>query len=222
MKTLALIPAYNEEQHIPSVVHATSPHLPILVVDDGSTDNTIKKAEEAGATVIRQNPNQGKGKALQAGFEWALRQGYEGLIMLDADGQHDPHEIPLFLAEAKKNPADLIIGERNFSQMPFVRRCSNSIGRFLFSWAVGQKVKDNQSGYRYLSRRMMEAMQSSTEEGFQFEVEMIVVAIERSYKLGSVPIRTIYADEKSHIQPWKHLCEFLRIVWQTRKRLRSH
>src|SRR5512141_759016 len=117
---LALIPAYNEERHIAEVIRKTAQFLPVLVVDDGSRDDTAACAEAAGATVLRQVPNQGKGAALRAGFRWALEHGYEAVLMLDADGQHDPQEIPLFLkAFAAEPPPDLIIGARRFTEMPF-------------------------------------------------------------------------------------------------------
>lgn len=109
-RLLALIPAYNEAERVGAVVTATRAYLPVLVVDDGSTDGTARLAEEAGATVLRQWPNQGKGAALRAGFRWALQAGYEAVIMLDADGQHDPAEIPSFLRLYSAQGADLLIG----------------------------------------------------------------------------------------------------------------
>ncbi len=217
---LALVPAYNESRRIAEVVMGTLVYLPVLVVDDGSADDTATQAEAAGATVLRQNPNQGKGAALKAGFRWAIEAGYEAVVMLDADGQHDPAEIPQFLGAFYHNQADLVIGARDFSQMPPVRRLSNTVGRQLFSWALGQPVRDNQSGYRLVSRRLLEATLSSKEQGFQFEVEMIVICVQQDFGLDWVPIRTIYAGEKSHINPLHHLVEFLEIVWQTRHRVR--
>ncbi|MEW5961659.1 MAG: glycosyltransferase family 2 protein [Chloroflexota bacterium] len=216
---LALLPAYNEARRLPPVIAGVRAHLPALVVDDGSGDDTANAAAAAGAAVVRQKPNQGKGAALRAGFRQALEQGYEAVLTLDADGQHDPAEIPTFLHTYRQRQADLIIGSRDFSQMPPVRRLSNTLGGWAFSWAVGQPIRDNQSGYRLLSRRMMEAVLSSHEQGFEFEVEMIVVCLQRGFRLDWVPIRTIYADQGSHINPARHLFNFLRLVWQTRQRL---
>ena len=218
---LALIPAYNETAHIAAVVTSTLPHLPVLVVDDGSCDDTAAQAEAAGASVLRQVPNQGKGAALQAGFRHALQHGFQAVITLDADGQHDPSEIPAFLSAFSATGADLIIGERNFHQMPPARRVGNTLGRLLFSWALGKPVRDNQSGYRLISARLMEAMLVAAEGGFEFEVEMFVVAVERGYKLGGVPIRTIYGDERSHIRPLRHIVNFMRLIRQTRRRMHS-
>jgi glycosyltransferase involved in cell wall biosynthesis len=220
MQILALIPAYNEEVHIAGVVSGALAHLPVLVVDDGSKDSTVQCAETAGATVLRQIPNQGKGAALKAGLRWAVAAGYEAVVTLDADGQHDPAELPSFVQAYQARGADLIIGSRDFSQMPPIRRLANTVGRWLFSWAIGRPVRDNQSGYRLISRRLGEAMQGSDEQGFQFEVEMIVVCVQRGFRLEWTPISTIYAGETSHINPWQHTVEFLRMIWQTRQRVR--
>jgi hypothetical protein len=106
--------------------------------------------------------------------------------------------------------------------MPFVRRLANSTGTWAFSWAVGQPIRDNQSGYRLISRRMAEALLGSDESGFEFEVEMIVTCVQRGYSLDWVPIRTIYAGESSHIRPWQHLVHFCRVVIQARRRSRRN
>jgi glycosyltransferase involved in cell wall biosynthesis len=217
---LALIPAYNEAGHITVVVAGARQHLPVLVVDDGSRDATAALAQAAGATVVAQQPNAGKGAALKLGFRWAIEHGYAALITLDADGQHDPAEIPAFLQAFQAETCDLIIGERDFSKIPVVRRISNTIGRATFSWALGRAVRDNQSGYRLISRRLMEAMLASEEQGFQFEVEMIVVCVRQGFQLCGVPIRTIYADERSHIQPLRHILEFTRMLLRTRRAMR--
>jgi glycosyltransferase involved in cell wall biosynthesis len=222
LKILALIPAYNEADRIGKVIAASTTYLPVLVVDDGSSDSTAQIAKKNGATVLRQTPNQGKGVALRAGFIYAIEEGYQAVLTLDADGQHDPQEIPAFLDAYQLNKSDLIIGERDFSQIPPVRRLANTLGRWSFSWAVGQQVSDNQSGYRLISQRMMEAVLNSSEPGFEFEVEMIVVCIQRGYKLNWVPIQTIYREEGSHIHPVRHVIEFSRMVWQTRRKMGSY
>ncbi len=220
-KILVLIPAYNEEKHIAQIVERAGIYLPVVVVDDGSKDRTAEVAQVAGAYVIRQEPNQGKGEALRNGFRHALAMGASAAVMMDADGQHDPLEIPHFVQAYHQLQADLIIGLRDFSKMPPLRRMTNTIGRYLFSWAAGQHIPDNQCGYRLLSRRMMETMLTSREGGFEFEVDMIVICLQRGYLLDWVPIRTIYADEKSHIRPLYHVYHYFRLVWQTRKLLKN-
>ena len=218
---LAVIPAYNESRHITAVVEQAKAFLPVLVVDDGSGDDTASAASKAGASVIRQVPNKGKGAALILGFRQAITLGCQGVIMLDADGQHDPTEIPRFLETYRDTRADLIIGQRAFKYMPPLRRVTNTLGTHMFSWAVGQPIYDNQSGYRMLTRRMMQATLESRESNFEFEVEMIVLCIRNGFKLGWVPIRTIYGDEKSHIRPLRHAYHFMRMVFQTRQAVRK-
>lgn len=220
-RVIALIPAYNEAERIAYVISRTLEYLPVLVVDDGSRDKTSEIACSLGAQVIRQEPNQGKGAALLNGFRHAAEQGYDAVLTLDADGQHDPDEIPLFLEELSKG-ADLVIGKRDFSRMPFPRNISNTIGTWSFSKALGQYCPDNQSGYRLHSRRLVEKSLSSTETNFEFEVEIIVTCVVSGYKLSWVDIKTIYAGENSHIKPLRHIWHFYRIVDKTRKIVRSY
>ncbi len=217
----ALIPAHDEAPRIGPVVRAAAAHLPVLVVDDGSSDETARVATEAGAKVLRQLPNQGKGAALRAGFRWALERNLDAVVTLDADGQHDPGEIPRFLAADAAGPVDLVIGARDFRRMPPVRRLSNELGSRAFSWAVGRSIPDNQSGYRLVGRRLMAELVDSDEPGFEFEVEMIAHCIGAGLALGWVPIRTIYGDEPSHIRPWAHLRNFVRIVRDARRIVRD-
>jgi glycosyltransferase involved in cell wall biosynthesis len=215
-KVLILIPAYNEEERIGKVIKQAGKHLPVLVVDDGSVDQTSRLAEELGAIVLTQQPNQGKGAALMRGFAFAVEQGYDAVITLDADGQHDPDEIPLFL-ESFLSGGDLVIGKRDFRKMPFPRNISNTVGTWSFSSALGRECPDNQSGYRLHSRRLIEAALDSSETNFEFEVEIIVRCILKGYQLAWVPIKTIYAGENSHVKPLKHIWHFYRIVRKTRQ-----
>lgn len=217
---VALVPGYQEGPRIARVVTAAREHLPVIVVDDGSTDDTAAEAEGAGATVIRLTPNQGKGAALRAGFRYALEHGSEAVMTLDADGQHDPEEIPAFLSAFAGGPADrpeLIVGRRNFREMPPVRRLSNTLGRLVFSAAVGRHVPDNQSGFRLIGSRLMTALLGSDEPGFAFEVEMIARCIALDLPIAWVPIRTIYAGEPSHIRPLAHLKAFVRAAHDARR-----
>ena len=214
---IALIPAYNAEPFVGEVIRAASAHVPVLVVNDGSKDRTLEIARGTDARVIDQQPNQGKGAALQRGFREALTLGVAAVITLDADGQHDPSEIPLFLERFRQTSADLIIGERDFSRMPLVRRVSNTVGRAAFSWAIGRKVRDNQSGYRLLSKRLLQVLTESDERGFEFEMEMIVQCVKRGWTVTGVPIATIYGDEVSNIKPVDHVVQFFRMVRDTRR-----
>jgi glycosyltransferase involved in cell wall biosynthesis len=214
---VALIPAYEEGPRIGAVVEAARAHLPVIVVDDGSFDDTAVRAETSGASVIRQVPNAGKGAALRAGFRHALEAGCAAVITLDADGQHDPDDIPTFLETFHDRRPELVIGQRAFGEMPPIRRLSNTLGGLTLSAALGRNVPDNQSGYRLIGRVLMRAMLESDESGFEFEVEMIARAIALGLPIEWVPIRTIYAGEPSHIEPWRHFREFLRVTAKARK-----
>jgi glycosyltransferase involved in cell wall biosynthesis len=214
---IAVIPAHNEGPRIQPVVQGARPALPVVVVDDGSTDDTAAIAEAAGATVIRQRPNQGKGAALRAGFRHALATGADAVVTLDADGQHDPAEIPRLLAASDGTAIELVIGARAFGEMPLVRRLSNSIGTVALSAALGRWVPDNQSGYRVLGRRLMTAMLDSHEDGFAFEVEMIAVCLREGWPIAWTSVRTIYGDERSHIRPLHHFRGFLAVTARARR-----
>jgi glycosyltransferase involved in cell wall biosynthesis len=219
-KVVALVPAYNAERFVRNVIARAHRHVPVVAVNDGSTDGTLAVLRGTDATVVDQQPNQGKGAALKRGYREALDLGADAVIQLDADGQHDPDEIPRFLECYARTGADLIIGERDYSRMPAVRRTSNTIGRLAFSWAMGRRINDNQSGYRLLSRRLMEALLSSGESGYEFEMEMIVICVKRGWRIEGVPIRTIYGEEKSNIRPVQHVVHFFRMVRQARRAMR--
>ena len=220
-KIIALIPAYNERAHITAVVTAARQHLPVVVVDDGSKDETASLAEAAGAQVLRQIPNQGKGAALIAGFKHCLSQGVGAVITLDGDGQHDPAEIPAFLAAYARQPVGMIIGQRDYSQMPLFRRTTNTFGRMMISLALGEYIPDNQSGYRLISRSLLERLLDSPEKGFELEVDMITLCLKHKLGLAWVPIRTIYAGQASHIRPLHHLVHYFRIVFKAWRTMHS-
>jgi glycosyltransferase involved in cell wall biosynthesis len=221
-RILAVVPAHDEARRIEQVVEGALRHLPVLVVDDGSSDDTAARAEAAGARVVRQSPNQGKGAALRAGFSAAVADGYEAVITLDGDGQHDPAEIPAFLAAHARlanagRHGELIVGRRDFSRMPTVRRLANWLGTAALSGALGQWIDDNQSGYRMVGRQLMAATLVSDEHGFGFEVEMIAICLRERWPIEWVPIRTIYGDERSHIEPFRHFREFMAVTGRARR-----
>lgn len=211
-KALTLIPAWNEVDFIAPIVSAIAERYPVLVVDDGSTDSTPQVAAELGAAVVSHKENMGKGIALQTGFKWALDNDYDVVITLDADGQHDPLEIPKFLEVYKQSGADLIIGRRDFRQMPFPNNFANWIGSFLLSLALGCRILDNQSGYRLHTRQLLQSVDLQA-KGFEREVEMIVMAVCKGFRLDWVDIRTIYGTgKKSYFHPWYDSMRFLKMV----------
>ena len=148
------------------------------------------------------------------------------MITLDGDGQHDPAEIPAFLGEHARRviageAVELVIGARSFRRMPPVRRAANWLGTVTLSAALGRWIEDNQSGYRLVGRRLMAGMLDSREQGFAFEVEMIAVCLREGWPIVWIPVRTIYADERSHIRPGRHLREFLAVTGRARRIARA-
>jgi glycosyltransferase involved in cell wall biosynthesis len=234
---IAIVPAHNEGPRIGPVVCALiAQGLTVMVVNDGSTDDTEDAARAAGARVLSLTPNRGKGAALKAGFREVLGDGltanpaeppasatprWDAILTLDGDGQHDPAEAPALIAAWSGADADLVVGARDYESMPPVRWFTNSVSRVLFSRAVGEKIPDNQSGYRLRSRRLAEATLASPEQGFAFEVEEIAICVGRGYKLAWVPIKTIYGTEVSDIKPWSHFVSFIRVTRRARRRVRQ-
>ncbi len=221
-RILALLPAYNEAAHLGKVLAEVRKYIrPILVVDDGSKDETASIARECGVDLLSRGYNCGKGQSLRDGYAWALEKGFDAVIMLDSDGQHDPACIPDFAEKFRKTRAHLIIGARDYGEMPFRRRFPNRIGKFLFSTAVGQNIPDNQSGYRMLDRELMERMLASTENGYHFEVEMIAVCIAEGWPIEWISIPTIYDDETSSQNPLDQIIGFPKMCLKARQMIRE-
>ncbi len=217
---VGVIPAFNEAARIESVIAGCLLHLTkVIVVDDGSRDQTAPLAEGAGAAVVRLGRNGGKGAALAAGFREALRAGAEAVITLDGDGQHDPDEIPTFVEAYRARSCDLVIGVRNYAKMPPARRVANTLGRRILRWAVGRDLLDNQSGYRLLSGRGLALLQPVRSD-FAAEVEMIVQAYELGLAVEWVPISTYYSGEASHFHPVADTRAFLSLALQLHRRRR--
>jgi glycosyltransferase involved in cell wall biosynthesis len=190
-------------------------HGQILVVDDGATDESGALARAAGVQVITHEVNQGKGAALRTGFTAALAAGAEWVFTLDADGQHDPAEMPAFLAAAAAGGADLWIGDRmqDTRDMPPLRRFANRSTSSIISWLAGQPIADSQSGYRLISARVLRSVDLRFDR-FEAESEILIKASRAGFRIGSVPIRTIYGEEKSTIHPARDTLRFIGLVWK--------
>jgi glycosyltransferase involved in cell wall biosynthesis len=203
----AVIPAYNVARTIGECVERTRCHLSrVVVVDDGSTDDTARLAEERGAVVIRIAKNRGKGWALRCGFQKLLEQLWEGIITLDGDLQHDPDDIPGIIAAFDRSGADLVAGSRmaRIEDMPRVRYYTNRVGVFCISWAAGQPLEDSQSGFRLYRRRLIEAIPLRTTR-YDTETEITIKAGLKGMRIVSAPIKTIYhegAANASHYRPF--------------------
>ena len=214
MKIVAIIPALNAEKTLPRVVvEARLGIEPVVVIDDGSRDATGEVARAAGAIVLTHEVNRGKGAALKTGFAWALANGFEGVITLDADGQHLPAEIPKFLREVESGNADLIIGGRShlFDQMLPRRRNANRFSAWCIARTSGAPITDSQSGFRFYSANLLRNVHLRT-DGFDMESEVIVRAGRRGYRIVTIPIDLGFVDgiTTSHYRPVK---DTLRIAW---------
>jgi glycosyltransferase involved in cell wall biosynthesis len=210
VKVLAGIAAYNEARYVGSIVLQTRQYVDeVIVVDDGSTDNTAHVAELAGAAVIRHPQNRGKGAAIQTILAEARKRNPDVLVLLDADAQHDPNEIPSVVKPILEG-FDLVIGSREAQEdkTPRYRRIGK---KFIFRtsrFASGTNVYDSESGFRALSPQAIDKLHLE-ERGFAIESEMITRAAEKNLKITEVPISNIYTKDGSTLSPVRHGTEVL-------------
>ncbi|NUO83111.1 glycosyltransferase family 2 protein [candidate division KSB1 bacterium] len=215
-EVLVAIPAYNAGQMLTTVLEGVSRQVEraqILVIDDGSTDDTRRHAESYGVKVQTHQKNLGKGAALKTAFAYVLQKtNAHAVISLDADGQHAPEYIPDFIKAFAEDQNDLVIGAREFSVkvMPFFRVLSNKMTSKLLSWKTGEQIKDSQSGYRAYSRRLIANLQLKT-NGYETESEILLQACRARMKIAFVPIATIYRGETSHIHGLREILRFTKL-----------
>ena len=208
----ALIPAYNEEKNIRRLLEGVKNlGYNALVVDDGSQDQTVSEAEKAHAEVIISSVNEGKGAAIRKGFDWILKRDSAAVIIMDADGQHDPAEIQKFVQALDE--ADLVIGNRMADPkgMPLIRRWTNLAMSWLISCVARQRIPDTQCGYRALTRRALQEIVLSTNR-FEVESEMLLEGARKKLKILSIPISSVYRDEISHIRPLQDTGRFFKFL----------
>jgi glycosyltransferase involved in cell wall biosynthesis len=194
MKTLVIIPAYNTAGYVAKLIPSVKQYVSdIVVINDGSTDETSNVARAAGAEVLRHERNLGKGAALKTGFSYALGRDFDVVITLDSDGQHNPAYIPAFLTAFSKAGADLIIGSRlrDKADMPLDRRFSNWTTSRLISALLRTKIDDLQCGYRLYSRKLLADIQLESDR-FEFETEIVIKAVKSGFKPVFIPIKVEY------------------------------
>jgi glycosyltransferase involved in cell wall biosynthesis len=185
-----------------------------IVVDDGSTDETAVLAKRAGAELIIHASNRGKGAAVRSALACLRGTPFSYAVLLDADGQHDPAEIPRFCEAARRHDADMVLGTRMHAPagMPWLRRITNRTMSRIISGLCGVPLTDTQCGYRLLSRRAVERMRLTT-SNFEVESEMLLDATRQGLTITEVPVRSIYGDDHtSHIRPVRDTIRFLRLV----------
>jgi len=200
LNAAAIIPAYREEKHVGDVVRRTRHRIDhVLVVDDGSSDQSAQQARDAGAEVIVHSQNRGKGEAIKTGLRHWLDRQITHVIVLDADGQHLPEEIDRFIAAAASTAGP-----------------SFFLGSKRISGFCGQKIPDTQCGFRMLDRQLIPELLGGANR-FDYETEMLIIASRKGYRIESVPITTVYSDEVSKIQPMRDALRFFKLMRRYRK-----
>jgi glycosyltransferase involved in cell wall biosynthesis len=224
-QTAAVIPAYQDEKHIGDIARRTRERLDhVLVVDDGSTDQTAERAREAGAEVVVHPENRGKGEAIKTGLAYwfaAPNQSTDGLdrqitwaILLDSDGQHLPEEIDRFLlAAADATKPTFFVGNRmeDLARMPFARRVVNRYMSKEISHVCGQEIPDTQCGFRMLDRQLAPHLRGGGHR-FDYDTEILIIASRAGYQIESVPITTVYTDQVSKIHPVRDAIRFFKLM----------
>ncbi len=221
-KICVLIPAYNAQSTIgPVLEKIQSLGIEMIVVDDGSLDETKKIASANGALVLKHPFNLGKGAALQTGFRYLLQKTYQVVITLDADGQHDPSEIPSLLKVLGSVKPDLLIASRagEFSRMTFLRRFWNGLGVKAVARLCHADITDSQSGFRLIRTEILRKI-SLTTTGFEMELELLIKTCKKGFSVLSIPINVPRVDgtSSSHFRPvidtWLVCKLFLRsLLW---------
>lgn len=213
-KTCAIIPFYNENDFLLDVVNQTLNFVDfIIAVDDGSNDNSSDSIRNNDKVIlITLDRNFGKGFALQKGFDEAINKGFEIIVTIDADKQHNPEFIPGLIGLLNKY--DVVIGNRlnDKKLMPFQRILSNTITSFLLTVKTGQRILDSQCGFRAYKSKVMQSVKTKF-YGYEAESEMIVLAARNNFKIGFFEIPTIYGNEKSKMNPFKAIIGFIKVLF---------
>lgn len=199
----ALIPAYNEAGLIGPVIEAIRRHVgTVLVVDDGSFDGTAEVARLAGAQVVSHDGRRGKGVAIRTGLARLAGQGHRYILMLDADGQHDPEDAPRLIEAAATHGYDLVIGYRVLDPAlsGAVRYYTNIVGCNTLSRWIGEELLDSQSGFRLVRASLLEGLELDA-RGFEIETEMLLKLCRRGARMGHARVRSIPPVRKSRLRP---------------------
>ena len=214
MKICVIIPAFNESQEIAGLVQEIKKINPfVLVVDDGSRDSTAQIAQGAGAVVLRNAANEGKGACLRKGFKYALENNFDAVITMDGDGQHLSEDLPDFMRLGANPKIDIAAGNRmrKTQDMPLIRALTNRFMSWMISLLSKQEIPDTQCGYRLIKRKVLEKIELKT-SNFEIETEILVKASRMGFKIASVPIKTVYRGEKSQINPLVDTFRFIKFI----------
>ena len=199
-----VIPAYDCAETIGAVTAGARRFAAdVVVVSDGSHDDTAALARAAGGRVEELPSNRGKGVALRRGIDLALERGPGLLVLMDADGQHDPDDLPALIAAGRSGEYEMVVGSRlqDAASIPGARYWTNYIGSRALAWMTGYTLLDSQSGYRLLTADLARRMNLRA-TGYAIETEMLIKAAKLGARLGHVRVRTIYNSETSHFRPF--------------------
>lgn len=203
MKIACLIPVYNEEGNLLRLLSALDSLIKkddIIVVDDGSEDRSPAIIRRCGLRTVRNQKNVGKGMCLRIGFSLASQSGYDAVLTIDADCQHDPRSIPQMTEVISRNDADIVVGTRALSprKMPLQRIASNKLTSLIVSLLTKRRVHDTQSGFRIITIQVLRDITLKTKR-FETESELLIKALRKGYRVREIPVETVYGEERSSI-----------------------
>jgi len=214
MKTCVVMPTYNEAKEIGRIIKKVlAQGLEVVIIDDGSPDNTSQVAANNGAIVLKNQNNEGKGASLIKGFDYAMKNNFDTVITMDGDGQHLAEDIPLFLQAAKCSDSAIFIGNRMLKtkSMPWLRLLTNKFMSWLISEIIKQEVPDSQCGFRLIKKELLKKLKLTTSR-YETESEILIDAARLGFKIESVPIKTVYSGEKSRIKPFSDALRFIKFL----------
>lgn len=210
-----VIPSYNEARTIGDIVRKiVEMGLSVLVVDDGSIDNTERAALDSGAMVMRHRQNLGKGVSLREGMHYVLEKtSFEWMIMMDGDGQHHTEDIPVLMGPTRDEEVDIVSGNRmhETKDMPSLRYWTNRFTSWIVSGICGQNIPDTQCGYRLVRTSVLKGLRLASKK-YDIESEILIRGAENNLKIKSVPVQTIYGKETSRINPIRDTIKFFTLV----------
>jgi len=216
VKYLIIVPAYNAGKYLPELIlriKQAAPASDILIINDGSLDNTFEIINNLKLPHIDNPNNRGKGCALKGGFEYGIDNNYDYIITIDADLQHRPEDIPRFIEKA--GTASIVIGTREISSrtMSLARYISNTMTSAIVSRFCGQRIRDSQSGFKMYSTELIKKMDIGSEK-FDFETELLIQAGREKAKIAEIPIMTIHSGSSSNINHLADTWRFIKLVWK--------
>jgi len=213
---LIMVPAYNAGKYLDELITRVTKAVPeaeLLIIDDGSSDDTREVLESHSVTVLVNDPNRGKGYTLERGFRYGREQGYSHVITIDADLQHLPEELPGFIKIRKQY--EVVIGTRDIDLkiMPFARWITNNLTSIIISIFAGRRVRDSQSGYRMYSTDLVGRFKTRSFR-YDYESEQLLQTGLLGARVGEVAVTTVYEGSESSINPFRDTLRFIRLLWQ--------